>query len=78
MTVRGPSECNSEGDAEHRDSDICISPVHLQSSYFSHVNLPVEILNSFLNDPQAKDGRKALEPIATVQGSGKWAGVAAC
>ena len=63
MTVRGPSECNSEGDAEHRDSDICMSPVHLQSSYFSHVNLPVEILNSFLNDRQEEDSRKAWSQL---------------
>ena len=63
MTVRGPSRLMGfEADAEHRDSH-CMTWVHFQSNHFSHVNLTVEILNSFLNDPQAEDCRKAWSQL---------------
>jgi hypothetical protein len=44
-----------EADAEHRDSDNCMTWVHLQPNHFSHVNVTVEILNSFLDDRQAEE-----------------------
>jgi hypothetical protein len=51
-----------EADAEHRDSQS-IAWVHLQSNHFSHINLTVEILNSFLNDRQEEDSRKAWSQL---------------